>query len=414
MPLNRAKPAEDFVASFPKIPDKKPAIHMYGGTILEPQFDPAKGVPSSCGFNVDLVSQLAAALSPLQPLLTILDTVAHLAQCFQLMTEVMSDPFKIPDLIACVPGLIGKINALLALVPPFPQGVVQIATFVVDVVRFTGNMIACIVDQLTSVKDMLAQIAQITEAINNCEDDAMRANLELYRDEAAKTTQESVTIGLAALGPIARVLCITRAMLAMTGDDGKKIAEKMSFPDPSNIQALDDAIDALKLTRDILLTTVEIIENIAAPFGGILPAPDIAFKCPLDVPTAPEDEVVPVPQIESVLPATAAKGDPDTPIVILGTGFSKTQSQVYWNTTKLKVDTIEAVPRTSPDEVQKFQIGATVRAQLLTNVGTFQIMVSNAPATKAKPFSGLTDPLSGFKSSASPVQNSNQVAFEVT
>lgn len=412
MALNKAPDPETFIAEVPTI-TTKPAIHVYGGTILESQIDPTKGIPGTCGLNLNLVGQLAAALSPLQPLLTAMDAVSHLAQCMMLLVEVQSDPFKIPDLIGCIPGLIGKINALLALIPPFPQGIVQIATMVVDIVRFAGNMIGCIVEQFESIRQQLAELARLDEKIAACEDDQMLAGLKLYRDESQSNVSSQIAGSMAALGPIARILCLARTMLAMTGEDGKKIAEKMSFPNPGDVDGLDTAITVLKLTRDIILGAVTLVEAIALPFGGLLPAPDLAFKCPLDVPSSSTDEVVPEPMIAESIPASVAAGSGDTTIVVYGINFDAKYSQIYWNTAKLEIISVEALKPPENIEGRTHKITATLRASVIHNSGDFFLMVSNAPATSSKAFSGLLSP-EGIFSSPPAVKNSNQLTFTVT
>ena len=378
------------------VPTSLPAIHFIGGQILEPQIDPTSGTPSSCGLTIDLVGTLQAALAPFQPLFTILDTVATIAQCFLLLTEVVSNPFKIPDLLACIPGLISKINELLALVPIFPQGIVQMITFVVDVIRFIGQQIDCIVQILESIEGSFEELGRILDRIQNTDDENLVEQLQELYDCNSEEAQQQVGLAIGALGPIARILCTIRSLLALTGDEGKKIAEDyLTFPDPSNVEALSDAITVLRTVKDILLTTVDIITAIAAPFGGIFPPPEVGFTCPLDSSSdddEEEEEVVLVPTIveiydsDGITPlATITKtspGSPDYPVFLDGTNYSE-NSKVFWGTSPIPDDNLQLSGET--------RIRAVLPETLLRNEGKFLISVVNEPESGASPFSGLSE-----------------------
>jgi len=290
MAENEAPDIEEFCPETSPI-DSLPAIHFIGGAILEPQVDPTKGQPGTCALTIDLVAQLQTALAPLQPFLTLLDLVAHLVQCFLLVVEVITNPLKIIDLLKCLPGLVSKINQILALIPVLPQGIVAFVTFIVDIIRFIGTQIDCVIQILESIQAEIGAINDLLRKIAEVDDDEIRAALQFQYDCQSEQIATRLSTALGVLGPVARILCTIRAILSII-PGGKAIADQLKFPDPSSIEALDDAIDALKAVRDTLLGVVDVIEALAAPFGGIIPPPEIGFVCALDTAPSEDEEVI--------------------------------------------------------------------------------------------------------------------------
>jgi len=411
MAENTPPPTSSFCVELERL-TTLPAIHFPGGQILQPQIDPTRGIPGACGLSIDLVGKLDSALAPLQPLFTLLDCVAHLAQCFLLLTEVVSNPFKIPDLLGCIPELLGKVNGVLALVPPLPQGVVQIVTFVVDVVRFAAVQIGCVVDQLRAVDEQLKRVEEDLKAAERAEDPQMKAAILELAGCGRKSAEASASTALSALGPIARILCTVRSFLVLTGPEGKKLAQKLQFPDPTNIETLDEAISLLGTVKTTLLDVVTLVEALALPFGGLLPAPEVGFRCPIDTQTddTPAEEVV-APRLDSltnlatgVLVSSLAPlpvGGADQQVKVVGDGFTD-RTTLYWMTTQL---TIERV-------VDPSTLNVKVPGTLLRNAGEFQLTAANAPANAPQQFAGIAGP-GEDPASRSSVKTSNQLAAVV-
>lgn len=380
-----SSPAADTFCAESSVPDELPAIRFIGGISLEPQVDPTSGAPGTCALTLDLIGNLQSVLAPFQPFLTLLDLVASIAQCFLLMTEVITNPFKIPDLLACLPGLVEKINAILSLIPVFPQGIQAFITFVVDVIRFVGQQIDCVVGILESIQEQVEQLQLIADKINNTDDPIIVADLQTLFDCSEEEIDRQTSVALSALGPIARILCTVRAILALV-PGGLEIAKALAFPSPG--AGLEGAINALSLVRDALLGFVDVITAIAVPVGGILPAPGIAFECPLDdLPDEEEEEEpVPVPAIVSILTGSGASfvsipTGSDFPILITGSNF-QSGSQVFFNTAPLQ----------DPVFVGPTGLTATIPSDVLQNAGEFQISVVNTPPGGVGPFGGLTEP----------------------
>ncbi len=408
MAENVAPDIETFCAES-SVPDSLPTIRFIGGISLEAQVDPTSGVPGTCALTLDLIGNLQAMLAPFQPFLTLLDLVAGIAQCFLLLTEVVTNPFKIPDLLACLPGLVEKINKILSLIPVFPQGIQAFITFVVDIIRFVGQQIDCVVGILESIQEQINQLQSIADKINNTDDALIVADLQVLFDCAKEEADRQSSVAFSALGPIARILCTVRAILALT-PGGLQIAKALAFPNPDT-GTVQDAIDALSLVRDALLGFAGVITDIAAPFGGVLAPPEIGFKCPLDdLPDEePEEEVVPIPTITDPGGITEPGGapiiDPSAPetdakpIQINGTNFTAT-SQVFFGTAPLG-----GVQFSSP-----VVLLVTIPTDVLQNSGEFLVSVVNAPTEPQAAFAGLSAP---GEAADTPVEVSNLLAFTV-
>jgi hypothetical protein len=388
------------------VPDSLPVIRFVGGAQLEPQVDP-KSTPTSCSLTLDVVGNLQAALAAFQPLLTLLDTVANIAQCLLLLTEVVTNPFKIPDLLGCIPGLVQKINTLLQLVPIFPQGIQAFITFIVDVIRFIATQLDCVISILESIQEQLDELARIANAINNTDDAEYKASLQELFDCGTAEAEQQSSQSLSALGPIARILCTVRAILAII-PGGKEVQKFLTFPDPTSITFIEDAITALKFLRDALLAVEDAL--IALTLGlGVLPAPGVGFVCPLDEDTGEEEE----PAEDPPQPVIAAITEPDgTPLVlpvapapdkqVLIQGSSLTSALADPSGSNKVFFGTAPVPEDKVTQVSDLQILATFPSDFLTNSGEFQVTVNNRRAD-----GGGTGPFEGLDGSGAGGEDSN-------
>lgn len=407
------------------IPDSLPSIRFIGGITLEPQIDPTSGTPSSCGLTIDLLGNIQAALAPFQPFLSVMDLVATLAQCTLLLGEVVTNPFKIPKFLACIPGLIGKINTVLSIIPVFPQGIQKFVTFVVDIIRFINAQIDCIIEILESVQVLFEQIGQISDAINNTDDTTIVGNLQTLLECSQEEADKQVSLSLSALGPVARILCTIRSILALipapstpfppgasitvntpigeikvplppSGNDVQKI---LQFPDPSNIGLIEDAISALRLVHDALEFSLDVITILS--FGLIEAPPPVGFQCPLDDLGDDDEEVVEEilqPSITALVPATLPAGSPDTIVQVTGENFTASTEFFFG---------------TSPQDAifnHPASLTVTLSSQILSNSGTFQVYASNQSQSAGRPFSDILAP--GEEHDSSGI--SEAFPFEVT
>lgn len=403
-----------------------PVIRLPGGAQISAAVDPTKGVPSECSLSLDLVGKLEAALAPFGAIFTILDAIAQLGTCFQLLVSALTDPLKIPDLLKCVPDLLPKLNAILALIPIFPQGIAQAITSFVDILRTVAFQLKCVVKMLENVRDDLAEAQRAIDAAATAEDPVLRDNL-LHLAGCAKANAEKTSgNALAALGPINRILCTVRGLLVLTGlPPLVDIAKKLTLTLPANLPVIDDIIGALDTISTDILLAVDALVEIGGPFGAPLPPPDIIFKCPID--ELAEEEASsppPVPHIASLTPGTVIAGAPSTNILVGGTNFTSAAT-VYTGSTPLET------------KYQGSSLVVTLPAELLAVAGSFSLVVINVSPTGGtstiptaavtapkfrdvpKPivvglpsFKGLQNPSDGKQTAESTTSNS--VTFTVT
>lgn len=378
------------------VPDSTPVIRFVGGGQLEAQSNPTQGQPTTCQLSLGLVEQMQPAFAAFQPFLDLLDAVATLAQCVLVLGEVPTNPSKIKDFLECVPALVAKINKLLGLVPQFPQGIQQFITMIVDVVRFVGQMLDCVVTILESLQGQFAELTRISDRIAETDDVEVRTGLQRLFDCGQEEAQAQANNAVSALGPIARILCLVRALLQLV-PGGKEIQKLLALPGPGNVDAIEDSIAVLRLVRDALLLTEEALVNLTLGLG-ILPPPGPAFVCPLD--DEPDEEGDPLPDpptpvITSITnvdgsPLALAAGDPDTPILIAGIDLTSDLARpgggnkVYLGASPLPESGFQS-------NAAGTTVIVTVPAGLLTVAGTFQVSVVNERADGAGtgPFEGL-------------------------
>lgn len=410
---NTSPETESFCVST-ELPTSIPVIRFPGGHTIEPQIDPNDGTPSSCALTLDVVGQLNSALAPFRPFLTVLDMVSHLAQCFLLLVEVVTNPFKIPKLLACIPQLVDKINAVLALVPIFPQGIAAFITFIVDILRFAATQLDCIIQMLGSIQRQIEEIDRLRDRAVQTDDPFVVTSLEQLIACSEQEVATQTSLALSALGPIARLLCVIRAILTLI-PGGRALAESLAFPDPSDITQVEAAIFALETVRDILLAAVD-AAALLSPLGVQAPPP-LVFTCPLDVPSdEEEEEEVPEPSITTLLnsvgspvgffpnppvPQSSGPDDADYRVQIVGTNFTST-SRVFWGTAP--IDDTKIVGRASTF------LTVDLSAELRINVGDFLLSVVNSPTGGTLPFAGLSETAGGEEpESSTKVSNSFQV-----
>lgn len=411
-PINEAPPSDDFCTKVPDPPNAT-AIRFYGGLTLSPQLDPAKSGATSCSSSLSLISKMEPALAPLSPILSILDAVCHIAQCLLIMKEVITNPFKVPDMLKCIPEMVAKVNQLLALVPPFPQGLVSMLQMALDILTTAQTELDCVITQLRAIDGDLKRVEDLINKVNNAEDELLASSLLDQANCAKDTADNAIQSVLSVLGPVARIICTMRTFLALTGDKGKEIAKRLKLPGLDNIKVLDDAIQALTIFNTILATTIEIIEQIGFPLG-LEPPPSLVFKCKLDdddsslssTPPPP----TPIPTLVSVTPNTTAgvTNHPDLQVSVIATNIDES-TQFFLNTSQLTLDGVTGIPGSDSKNAL-----VTIPGGLLPpGARTFQLTAVNVPPGGTSPFSGLSQQAGGTPDSTS-AQTSNQIPFTVT
>ncbi|TAL42805.1 MAG: hypothetical protein EPN91_07570 [Salinibacterium sp.] len=437
MAQNVSPPISQFCADF-DVP-APPIIRLYGGAIISTQIDGTKGVPGICTDVFSVINKLEPALAAIQPLLTVLDVVAQLGFCFQLAVEAQTNPLKLIDLLKCVPDLITKLNAVLALVPPFPQGIAQIVTMCVDVISTVASIMKCLVNQLTALKTEIQQIDDMLSRAGAAPAGDMKQNLLVLAQCAQRNAQQQLAHSLGALGPIARILCVIKTMLVNTGSDAcKDVARQLAFPDPSSITAVDQAIARLTETSVALSALVTVLQTILGPLGIAPPPPSPAFLCPIDQllnSPPPPPPPPPQPAITSVDPGTgtptatptilrSSVGPSGVTIILNGTGFTPS-SQVFFGSSKVANVTLEVTDlrlrAVLPQTLFSSQPATTIQLSVL-NPATQTKQSDSGPfalAVAKTPFGALNNPVvnaAGQLVGTAATQNlsSNQIPLALT
>lgn len=392
--LNEAPGVEEFCQTFAEPPDGSGVLRLVGGFDMQAQVNPNQGPPDSCGLSLDLMGNVQGMLAVFQPLFDVIDLVAQVAAITQLITECLSNPLKFADLIVAVLNLTGKVNKVLALVPPLPQGLLRSIAMALDILRLCVTQLDCLVTVLTSIQNELNGLLELQAQLAEVDDEQIRAQLEAQITCAQDVTQQKVDAASAAFGPVARLLCFARALLILADPKDEKglktIAKQLQLPSTANISALTDVLVVLGLVRDALVIAIEAIQLIGTPLG--LAPPSLTFECPLD--TSDDEGTIPPPQ-PVLLAATEADGvtplvtipqaasvsGPTATVTLLGGGFQPA-SKVFWNTAQIDPALIQVM--------SDRQILVQIPAALRLNTGAFQFSVANEPEGGPPPFSGLS------------------------
>jgi hypothetical protein len=392
--LNDAPDIDTFCKTFELPPDGTGLLRLMGGFDMQAQINPNQGPPGSCGLSLDLMGNVQGMLAVFQPLFDVIDLVAQTAAIAQLITECLSNPLKFADLIVAVLNLTGKVNKVLALVPPLPQGLVRAIGMALDILRLCSTQLDCLVTVLTSIQAELNALADLASQLNEVDDEQLRAQLQVQIDCAQASVEVKIDTASAAFGPVARLLCFARALLILADPKDEKglktLAKQLQIPDPSNINVLGDVISVLATVQGVLQTAIEVVRLIGTPLG--LAPPSLIFTCPLD--TSDDDEGA-VPLQPVLLSATEADGvtplisipqaasvnDPPATVTLIGGGFDAA-SKVFWNTAQIDASAIQ--------QMSSRQLLVQIPAALRLNVGSFLFSVANEPTGGPTPFSGIS------------------------
>lgn len=397
-------------------PEEVPVIRFPGGIQFQPQFDPSQGVPTNCSMVFDSLRQLQPAFAAFQPFLTLLDTVTQFVQCFFLAVEAIGNPFKVGDLLACLPNLITKVNTLLSLVPALPQGIAAYITLIVDVIRMIALWLGCIIEIFTGIQRQLTLLNTLVNQVNETDNIQFRATLQSQIQCGQQIAQSNTDTAINALNVVARLFCSVRGILLLI-PGAQSFARSLALPNASNLGGLNDAIEVLQSVRDVLLGLVNTVSALAGPVGVAAP-PDLTFECPLDsltdedladlVPTPPVRPVIhrlldattllplavtiaPNPVGIPIVTAATSPTDNTLDVVIDGTGFDQ-NTFVYFGTsrqaarieTRREGEVIDTTRRTGTAYIR-----VTLDAGVRTRAGVQFIQAVNPGAAQGA-FQGLS------------------------
>lgn len=385
-----APPTSSFCVELNKPPEGAGVIRFFGGLSLSAVGDPTRGPAGSCATTLDLVGGIQSALAPLSPVLKILDAVSAIGQAFLLLTEAITNPLKLLELLKLIPSLVAKLNSLLALVPVFPQGVLSILEMCLDILNFILTQIDCLLEILRSMQTSIDDLNRLIVGINEVDDVEIRGGLEEAFACGMQNSEQQMMEALKVFGPLARIMCTVRTLVALV-PGGAEVAKKIGIPELSDIPDLSGVIRAVSTIRDVISEVVQIVTILGAPLG--LQLPELGFSCPpLSDTESPSQEAAPQPVLDLIL--DSATGLPITALSVVapdavglaielrGFGFTE-DSQVYWTTSPLSAVAFDPVT---------LCLRAVVPATLRATPGDAYVAVVNTPANLAAPFMGLASP----------------------
>jgi hypothetical protein len=191
---------------------------------------------------MNLLAQGNSAMAPLIPIFNIIDAVIALFNCVQALPDALGPPPDPSKLSKCIPGLVEKIDQLLALLPQRSLPLLII------------GIIDCLVDYLIGVRQQLLglieHLAQVASAATRAEELGDVNLLDLV-----KCAEDKVEIQLDAINdsvtPINKTIALLNVFLEMLGLPKVPDLGVIITDNPEDALApIDGTIDLLKSIRD--------------------------------------------------------------------------------------------------------------------------------------------------------------------
>jgi hypothetical protein len=169
----------------PEIPDPF-AITLPGGISIQ---------------DIDLLSAIQPALTPLMPVFQIIDVVVAVFNCVKAIPDCLAPPSPGP-LLQCFPDLAAKIAKLLKLIPQLslPLTIVGIIDLLIDTLQKAKRMLVHLQQQITSILEAIDIGTNLNDA----------GLLQICVCSEANVNQEAANLGkmLASLGKLIAILNI--------------------------------------------------------------------------------------------------------------------------------------------------------------------------------------------------------------
>jgi hypothetical protein len=220
-----------------RIPQPSPLeIHLpTGGGSLKAFTDMSKGIPNDCAMSFNLMVQLAPLLASMECLLKILKLLEPLAKVVTGVAKVPPEPPA--EELAKLPG------AVLDLAPCFGL-FAALPTFAKDILCLVRSVLRCLLQQIKSIRDLMAGLALRFEAAEGNDD--LLAALECAQQNAQTAAQNSQQ----ALEPISAFLGILSPVLGMAGLPSLEL--QMPSGPPEDVAALDSLVETLQAVVDAI------------------------------------------------------------------------------------------------------------------------------------------------------------------
>lgn len=225
------------------------AIIFPGGAVLEIPTPPGIDVAFAIDYAKQILAAVSAALMPLQPIFSIIDTIMAIVDFAKAVPDGIAalDPGKI---VEAIPKITAKLDRLLAMIPPLSIPIFLKSLLRVIIVMLTGlkQALNAIIDAILAASLAEARAAVVAEF-------SISASLQLTAAaECAKASASASMGGLAqGLKPLDALLKIVKLFVEMIGlpVEIPTIAE-LGADAKVAVNAIDVLIEALTLVRSAI------------------------------------------------------------------------------------------------------------------------------------------------------------------
>lgn len=213
-----------------RIPSPKPLkVRLPVSGELQAFTDLSKGIPNDCSMSFNLMLQIA-------PLLASMDCLLKILKLLKPIVALVTNPPPTPALIKDV------VDAAAEVAPCFTM--VQLPFFGKDILCLIRAVLRCLLQQLTSVRDLLSGLSLRMEAAAGNDD--LLETLQC----AQKNAQASVDNLTQAIEPLTVVLGLAGPVLQLAGLPD--IALKTPGASPQDLEGLNALIDTLQAVVDAI------------------------------------------------------------------------------------------------------------------------------------------------------------------
>lgn len=176
-----------------QIGDGDHCVTIPGGTQVCVNF-PGAIPPTLQELMQQLFAQINTALAPLQPVFNIVDAIIQIFECIKAISTL-----DVEEILACIPGLVEKVNKLLSLVP-----VLSVPLMIVEIIDCLILFLQGYQQQLQALQEYINRILAAELAAQepgnvgiqiavDCANDSVDAFL-LYMNETAKPVNRLIGI----------------------------------------------------------------------------------------------------------------------------------------------------------------------------------------------------------------------------
>lgn len=220
-------------------------LTLPGGAELCVQADP--GSPDAASAAKKLFETVNGALTPLVPVFNIIDTVIALKDCLEAVPKVVGPPPDPTPLLECLPDLVRKVDALLALLPQ--------ASLPILAAQIIDSLIAFLRAYKARVQFMYARLEAIVRAETRAAQ-AGNVQLQLLLDCARGNLETDLVNMNASFTPLQRLVGLVNAFLDLAG--------LPCLPDVTGISELSE----------IAIEDIELLISLLESIRALIPVPD--------------------------------------------------------------------------------------------------------------------------------------------